>query len=344
MLSSNIDISMHIQERIIAGHSQTVTALCGEKPGKHVRRGQDAALPFQKPAILLCVFLSFVVSPHGARAQEPPTSNPDPGQASPQQPSSAGSLGEQTSAHATPSPDDALDNPVLEQADEERNITYMQSHITFKYNHDEYDGGSSGDLVQVDWLQSFASSNRMAAGIELPLVHFNGSNGEPGGSGLGDIKLQFRGMLGKWEKFEHAAGIEITVPSASNDLVGENETVIRLVWGFSAQVTPHTMLSGELGYNKAVQTSHALTGTNNIEPELILAQAFDKRVGGYLDWDTYYDFHAGEYAQTLKVGIEFELDHMGKWGLSPCFQFPLNHFTRITDIKNTVGVELSYNF
>src|SRR5271157_1689383 len=175
---------------------------------------------------------------------------------------SAGSLGEQTSAHATPSPDDALDNPVLEQADEERNITYMQSHITFKYNHDEYDGGSSGDLVQVDWLQSFASSNRMAAGIELPLVHFNGSNGEPGGSGLGDIKLQFRGMLGKWEKFEHAGGIEITVPSASNDLVGENETVIRLVWGFSAQVTPHTMLSGELGYNKAVQTSHALTGTN----------------------------------------------------------------------------------
>src|SRR5271157_3189174 len=103
-------------------------------------------------------------------------------------------------------------------------------------------------------LTGFSPSGRMAAGIELPFVHFNGGNGEPSGDGLGDIKLEFRGMLGKGEKFEYAAGIEITVPSASNDLVGENETVIRLVWGFSAQVTPHTLLSGELGYNKAVQT------------------------------------------------------------------------------------------
>lgn len=211
-------------------------------------------------------------------------------------------------------------------------------------NHDEFDEGASGDQVRIDWLQSFGSSGRMAAGIELPIVHYNGGDFEPSGRGLGDIKLQFRGMLGKWERFEHAAGIEITVPSASNDPVGEHQTAIRLVRGFSTQVTPLTLLSGELGYNKAVQTSHGLAGTNNLQPELILAQAFAKCAAGYLDWDTYYDFNASEYAQTLKVGLEFELDHKEKWGLSPYFQFRLNHFTRITEIKNSVGFELIYVF
>jgi len=61
-----------------------------------------------------------------------------------------------------------------------------------------------------------------------------------------------------------------------------------------------------------VQTSHGLPGTNNLEPELILAEAFAKRAAGYLDWDTYYDFNASEYAQTLKVGLEFELAHKEK--------------------------------
>jgi len=233
--------------------------------------------------VALYVFLCFVVAPQWAPAQEPPARDPQVPQATPRQPAGASSSGAQTSGHATPSPDDALDNPVLEQADEERSITYMGSRVTFKYDHDEYDGGSSGDRGRVGWLQSFGPSGRMAAGIELPVMHFNGGNGEPSGNGLGDIKLELRGMLGKGERFEHAAGFEITVPSASNDLVGESETVIRLVWGFSTQVTPHTLLSGELGYNKAVQTSHGLPGANDIEPELILAQAFAKRIGGYLD-------------------------------------------------------------
>ena len=310
----------------------------GVGPTRARRLGR--ALPSEALVIPLYILLSLV--PHIARAQQPPTSDAQAQQASPQQ--SASSSGAQTSAHAKPSPDYALDNPVLEQADEERNITYMQSHLTFKYNHDEYDGGANGDLVQVDWLQSFGPSSRLAAGIELPFMHFYGGNGEPSGNGLGDIKLEFRGMLSKGERFEQAAGFEITVPSASNDLVGEGETVIKLVWGFSTQVTPHTLLSGEVGYNKAVQTRHGLPGINNIEPGLILTQAFAKRLGGYLDWDTYYDFNASEYAQTLRVGFDVELDGTEKCSLSPYFQFPLNHFTRITEIKNTVGIELSYNF
>jgi hypothetical protein len=296
-------------------------------------------------ALVITLYVaSFVTaSPPTARAQDAQAIGPG-GQQRTQPSAPATPTVAKTSAPATRSTDDALENPVLEQADEGDNITYMQSRVAFKYNHDEYNGGASGDRVRVDWLQSLGSSQRFAAGIEIPVVHFNGDDGEPSGNGLGDIKLQFRGMLGKGEKFENAVGFEITLPSASNDQVCENEAAIRVVWGFSAQVASQTLLSGELGYNKAVQSSHGPLGTNSIEPELILSQAFAKRAGGYLDWDTYYDFSASACAQTLKAGVEFELDHSEKWGLSPYFQFPLNHFTRITEFKNSVGVELSYNF
>jgi hypothetical protein len=79
---------------------------------------------------------------------------------------------------------------VLEQADEERNITYMRSRVSMLYDYDAYDGDSSGDRVRVDWLESFGPSSRMAAGIELPFVHYHGGNGGPRGNGLGDIKLE----------------------------------------------------------------------------------------------------------------------------------------------------------
>jgi len=293
---------------------------------------------------VLQVLLFLAAFLHGAHAQDPPRRYGAAEQASAQQPASAAPAPTHAAVLATPSSDNALDNATLEQADEEHNVTYMQSRITFKYNHDAYHGGGSGDGFEVNWLQSFGRSSRIAAEIEIPFMHFNGGTGEQSGNGIGDIKLEFRAMLGKGEKFEHAASFELTVPSASNDLVGEGETVITLLWGFSASLTPHTLLSGELGYNKAIHTTREHPGINNIEPELILTQAIAKRAGAYLDWDTYYDFNAGEYAQTSKVGLEFELDRKERWGLSPYFQFPLNHFTRMTDIANSAGVELGYYF
>jgi len=204
----------------------------------------EVAPPLEARVLVLYVFLSLVVVPYRARAQEPPTGDTLGQPASPQPSTGSSSSGGQL--NATPRNETALDNPVLVQADEERNITYMRSRVTFQYGHEAYDGGSSGDRVLVDWLQAFGPSGRIAAGIEFPFVHYNAGNAEPSSNGLGDIKLQVRGMIGRGEKFEHAAGLEITVPSASHEPIGEGETVLKVVWGFSMQLTPHTLLSGEL--------------------------------------------------------------------------------------------------
>jgi len=286
------------------------------------------------------VVLLVVLVPleRGACAQQQPTS-----QGSPQQPATTASSAKQHAAAAVADPVDALENVLLEEADEEH-ITYMDSHIALKYNHDEFEGGSGLDQVQVHWLQALGSSKRLAVGIEAPLVHLNGEDTEPSANGVGDITLEFRGMLTKGEKFERAAGLELTLPSASHDVLGEGQTVFKPVWGFSAQITSHTLLSGEVGYNKGVHSEPSQKEINSIEPQLILSQAFGNRFGAFLEWNNYYEFNVSENVQTLKVGLEVELDRKQKWSVIPHAVFPLNHASREAEFKNSVGFDLVYNF
>jgi hypothetical protein len=103
-------------------------------------------------------------------------------------------------------------------------------------------------------------------------------------------------------------------------------------------------LSGNLAYSKAVHTGYGFEGTNQIEPELILSQAFSKRVGGFLEWNAYYDFSASQWAQALQLGIDFLLDRKEKWNLSPHFAFALNDFAREMEFRSAAGFDLSYHF
>jgi len=220
----------------------------------------------------------------------------------------------------------------------------MDSHLALKYNYDSFEGGSSLDRIRVHWLEAFGPSHHFAAGVEVPFLYFNGEGTEPNASGIGDLSVEFRARLTKSEKFDQAAGVELTMPSASNNLLGTGDTVIKASWGFSTQIAPHTLLSGEVSYNKAIQNQRSQPGVNYLEPELILAQGFGKRVGVFLDWDGYYDFNRADYIQTLKAGLELELDHREKWSLAPYAQFPLTGSSRAAEFNSSVGLDLIYNF
>ena len=276
--------------------------------------------------LFLAAWVALVASAQQANAQatRPSDSTSQPSQfsqaqqASAQQPGSGCLSGAQTPMPTAPSHEEALENPVLEQADEDDKVTSLESRIAFKYNHAAFAGDSRGDYLRLEWVQAFGPSKRMAVRVELPLIHVYGATDEPNANGVGDILLEFIGRLGKTEKFEHTAALEVTVPSANDALArlsvigGEGETVIRPAWGFTTQVTASTLLSGNLAYSKAVHTRYGFEGTNQIEPELILSQAFSKRVGGFLEWNTYYDFNATRWALALQVGIDFLLDRKEK--------------------------------
>jgi hypothetical protein len=261
-------------------------------------------------------------------------------------PPQSGSSGSQNQPNAKTTTQDALENPVLEEADEDRNITYMDSTVAFEYRREEMEGGSSWDNFELEWQQAFGHSRRLAIDIELPFIHASAGDDEPSAGGTGDMKLGFKGILGKGEKFEHAAGVEVTLPSASRNAIGDGETVLRFAWGCSAQLTEHTLLNAEVGYNKPVQNQRSTNapGTNSIEPELILAQGFAKHLAGFLDWDSYYDFSASDYVPTMRAGLEVAFDRKEKWTLSPYVTFPLNHAARIFEIKSAAGFVLAYRY
>ena len=127
-------------------------------------------------------------------------------------------------------------------------------------------------------------------------------------------------------------------------MVSADQNILKLAWVFSTPLSKRTVFSGILAYNKSLSAPRGQQGTNTFEPEAVLAQEFTKRFAGYLDWDTYQDFNADHFGQTLKGGLVFELDRAERWSLSPYAQFPLNHFTSSTNIKSEVGVDLSYRY
>lgn len=236
-----------------------------------------------------------------------------------------------------------MDSPELEELDEEH-ITYMESHVVLKYNYNQLERGSYLNLVRARWLQAFGSSERFAASIEVPFTNFNGTGQEPSTGGIGDLQVEFSAMLSKRERFEQAVGVQLTLPSASSNVIGEGQTVLRMMWGFSTPLTKHTLLSGEVGYNKTISDQTQEPGANFIEPELILAQTLGKRMGVFLDWDTYYDFNPDQYIQTLKTGFDIQLDHKEKWSLTPYATFPLNSASRAMEFRYSVGCDLIFKF
>jgi hypothetical protein len=239
----------------------------------------------------------------------------------------------------------ALDDALLEQADGDEKLVYIRSYVTFEYRRDRFDDGSTGDSEYLVWLQSFGPSKRLAAGIELPVIYESG----PAATGLGDIRLGFKGMLSKGERFEYAAGIEITLPSGSQKLIDEGhiidgQTVLGVAWGSTMQLARHTVLDANLHYDQAVHNRTSAPKRNYIEPEFIVTQGLTRQVAAYLENIQYYEFSKSIYVATLKPGMTIAIDREAKWSISPYVIFPLNRVSRMQETRLGVGAVLTHTF
>ena len=242
-----------------------------------------------------------------------------------------------------------LDDVLLEETDDDDEPADLFSRVSFEYDHGSFSGGKSNNRERIKGEQAFGPKARLALGYEIPIIRgfgfdLDGGASSPSGRGLGDIKLSMSGVLSANERFRQAAKVEVTFPSAPDSIKGAGQLVVKMAWGFSTPLGAKTVLDGVLAYNKAATTREGEQGVNNFEPEAILTHKFAKRLAGYLDYDTYYDFNADDFGQTLKAGLQFALDEKERWGLSPYAQFPLNHFTSETNLKSDIGIELSYRY
>ncbi len=237
----------------------------------------------------------------------------------------------------------ALDNPLLMVMDEDRIPRDLFNRVTFKYDHGIYNGGLQGDQLRVAGEHAFFPTAWLAAGYEIPFFDDHRGPGQLSARGIGDMKFSLDAEVHKGERIGNAVKVEFTFPSAS-DGIGARQNAVKLAWGLSAGLAGGTVLTGILAYNKGMTAPPGLQGANTIEPELILAQAFGQRMGAFLDWDSYWDFNAAQFGQTLKFGLAFQLDKADRWSLSPYAQFPLNHFTSATNLKSDAGFDLSFRY
>ncbi len=237
-----------------------------------------------------------------------------------------------------------LDDFLIQETDEDELPTNLFSRVSFEYDHASFSGGADNDRYRIKGTQAFGLKNRLGFGYEIPFVDAHRTGDVQSASGLSDIKLIASAVLGDTGKFKNAVAGEFTFPSASNDVSGIGQTIIKVVWNFSTPLGQKTVLSGVFGYNKAVSTNKGQQGIHSFEPEAVLVHKFGGRVSGYLDYDTYEDFNANRFGQLLKGGLTFGLDRQLRWSLAPYAQFALNHFTSSTNLKSDVGIELSWRY
>jgi hypothetical protein len=99
--------------------------------------------------------------------------------------------------------------------------------VSSRYRHDQFLEGLNGDEIRIHW-QSLGPSGRLAAGIELPFIDVGGERSNT--AGIGDIHLDFHGIISKGERFEQAAGVEVIAPSASHELLDDGQAVLGFRW------------------------------------------------------------------------------------------------------------------
>lgn len=242
-----------------------------------------------------------------------------------------------------------LDNVLIQETDEDNIPTALFSFVSLDYDHGSFTGGKSNNRERIKGEQDFGPNHRLGFGYEIPIIkgfgfNVNGGSSLPSGRGVGDVKLNITAILDESGRFKQAAKFEVTLPSAPDPVKGIGQTALKMAWSFSTALGEKTTLNGIFAYNKAVSAPEGTEGLNNFEPEAVLVRQITRWMAAYLDYDTYQDFVAEEFAQTLKGGLTFGLDRAGRWSLSPYAQFPLNHFTSMTNIKSDYGIEFSRRY
>ncbi len=64
----------------------------------------------------------------------------------------------------------ALDDPLLQAADEDDVVTDLFSRVSFEYDHGNFNGGSENDRFRIKGQQAFGPRERLAVGYELPFI------------------------------------------------------------------------------------------------------------------------------------------------------------------------------
>jgi hypothetical protein len=179
----------------------------------------------------------------------------------------------------------------------------------------------------------------------MPFVRETG----PDYGGLGDGRVELRGVLGRTENAEHVLAVGVTVPTGNQSLIEhghsvDGQTIVSIAWGGEFRVATETLLYGSVQYNKGLTVRTEGPKRNFLQPEIIITQGLSQHFAAYAEYSSYYEFSIHEYVPTAKLGFEITVDRDAKWTLSPRLFIPLNHAARVEETKIAAGFAVSYRY
>ena len=220
----------------------------------------------------------------------------------------------------------------------EHDLTYLRSRVVFRYDYKSQAGDTAANRLRIKTLYAFGPHQRLGVSINAPVIHKNVA-GDPAG-GLGDVELQFGGNFYRGERFRTGALVEFKLPTSTDRSLGGGTTTIKPAWGFTAVLTPSLELNCVFNYKRSIYTTRG-SPANEFEPDFTLSA---RRWGAtwWAEWDSYYLFIPGEFAQTFKLGVSHAFGRERRWIVSPYYSFPLNASGRQTQYIHQVGMDVTF--
>jgi hypothetical protein len=226
----------------------------------------------------------------------------------------------------------------LEEEVGDRDLTYIRTRLVFRYDHKRLEAPASGDRFRVRLLYAFGPKQRYGASVLMPLVQADTPVGSARGSG--DAELQLTANIAYSERFRTGVGIQATLQTSSDALLGGATTTIKPDWSFTGVLSSRAVLTAAFFYKQSIHTTRGVRA-KQFEPDVTVnARAMDAT--WFLEWDSYYDFLPDRFAQTLKPGVSRAFGSKGRWVASAYYAFGINDYGRRSQYRYNAGADVTW--
>ena len=225
----------------------------------------------------------------------------------------------------------------LERESERGDIRYFRSRFVFKVDAKRKPGDATSTRLRLEGVEAFGEKNRFSYQLKVPTYY----NEAPGSyvTGLGDVSFELAAVLGATDWLFHGAGVEVTLQTASDPVLWGGATTVKPEYGLAALLGHQILAQFVLQFTQSVLTLPEAPAVQKLEPELYLNVHLPWFTLSF-DWDNWWDFPAGAFGQTLKVGASQSVDREKRWVVGVSYLFPLNDYARSTDL-GTFGLTVT---
>ena len=233
-------------------------------------------------------------------------------------------------------PDD--ETAELEEEVGDRDPTYLRTRLVYRYDHKQLEVPASTDRFRLRLLYAFGPKQRFGASVLMPVLQTDTPLESARGSG--DAEVQFNANVAYSERFRTGVGIQATLQTSSDALLGGATTTIKPDWTFTGVLSSRLELTAAFFYKQSIRTTRGVRA-KQFEPDVTLnARALDAT--WFLEWDSYYDFLPDRFAHTLKPGVSHSFGQSGHWVGSAYYAFGINDYGRLSQYRYNAGLDVTW--